>query len=57
MIVERFVEACRRGLKVNVDKRKMIALGGEEGLEREIKIRVDGARMGKVSQFKYLGRV
>ena len=36
-----FVEVCRRGLKLNEDKSKMIELGGEEGLGWEIY--VDGA--------------
>ena len=36
-LVEHFVEVCRgRGLKVNVVKSKMMMLGGEEGLEREV---------------------
>ena len=53
MMVGRFVEVCkRRGLKVNADKRKAMVLGGEEGLECEI--RVDGVRLEQVSDFKYL---
>ena len=40
-MVECFVDIYRRrGLKVNADKSKVIVLGGEEGLEREI--HVDG---------------
>ena len=27
-----FVEVCRRGLKFNADKSKVMVLGGEEGL-------------------------
>ena len=34
----RFVEVCRRCLKVNAGKIKEIALGGEEGLEREVTV-------------------
>ena len=41
MMVGCFVEVCRRGLKLNEDKSKMIELGGEEGLGWEIY--VDGA--------------
>ena len=37
--VMRFVEVCRRrGLKVNVDKSKMMVLNGEDGLECEVHI-------------------
>ena len=43
----------RRGLKVNVGKRKVMALGGEEGLECEVCI--DGIHLEHVSEFKYLG--
>ena len=32
-MVGRFVEVCRRGLKVNAGKRKVIELNGEEGLK------------------------
>ena len=39
MIVEHFVEVCRRrGLKVNSDKSNVMVLGGEEGLECEIRV-------------------
>ena len=31
-----FVEACRKGLKVNADKSKVMVLKGEEGLECEV---------------------
>ena len=34
-IVRRFIEVCRRGLKVNKGKSKVRMLGGEEGLEGE----------------------
>ena len=32
-MVGRFIEVCRRGLKVNKGKSKVMMLGGEEGLE------------------------
>ena len=36
-IVGRFIEVCRRrGLKVNEGKRKVMLIGGEEGLECEV---------------------
>ena len=54
-MVERFAEVCRRGLKVNAGKRKMIAMNGEEGLECEVY--VDRIRLEDVSEFKYLGCV
>ena len=41
-----FVQACRRGLKVNASKRKMMVLVGEEGLEWEVCI--DGMRLEHV---------
>ena len=51
-MVDPFVEVCRRrGLKVNADKSKMLVLGGEEGLECEI--RVDGMRLEHVSELCY----
>ena len=40
VMVEWFIEVCRRGLKVNVGKSKVIVLNREEGLECEG--RVDG---------------
>ena len=52
LMVECFVEICKRCLKVNVDKSEMIVLDGEEGLECEIS--VDWARLEKVSYLKYL---
>ena len=54
-MVGRFVEVCRRYLKVNAGNSKMIVLGGEEGLEYEFC--VDGIRLEDVSEFKYLGCV
>ena len=40
-------EVCRRrGLKINVDKSKVIALGGEEELECEVSM--DGALLEQV---------
>ena len=35
-MVGRFIEVCRRSLKVNAGKSKMKGLGGEEGLECEV---------------------
>ena len=32
---EHFVLVCRKGLKINSDKNKMMVLNGEEGLECE----------------------
>ena len=53
MMVGRYVEVCkRRGLKFNADKNKVMALGGEEGLEYEVCI--GGRRLEHVSEFKYL---
>ena len=50
----RFVEVCRRrGLKVNGVRKKVMVLGGKEGLECEVC--VDGIRLEHVSEFKYLG--
>ena len=48
MMVEHFVKVCRRSLKVNTDKSRMIGLGGEEGLENGI--HVDGAQLNQVSE-------
>ena len=51
-MVGRFVEMCRRrSLKVNVGKRRMMILNGEEGLECEVY--VDRIRLEHVSEFKY----
>ena len=49
----RFAEVCRRGLKVNVGKGKVLVINGEEGLECEV--HVDGIRLEDVSELKYLG--
>ena len=48
-----FVEECRRGLKINVDKSKVIMLNGEEGLM--CKVHEGGMRLQHVSEFTYLG--
>ena len=50
-----FVDVCRRSLKVNVGKSKVMVLGGEEELECEVC--VDGMRLENVSDFNYLGCV
>ena len=51
-----FVEMCRRrGQKLNAGKSKMMVLKEEEGLECEIC--VDGIRLERASEFKYLGCV
>ena len=52
VMVGRFVEGCRRGLKVNASKRKVMVLGGMEGLECEVC--VDRIRLEHVSEFIYL---
>ena len=55
-LIGSFAEVCRRrGLKVNVDMSTVTVLGWEEGLE--CKIHVEGTRLEKVSQFKYLDSV
>ena len=51
-MVGRFVEVCRRGLKVNAGKGKVMILNREEGLECEIY--VDGIRLDHVSELKIL---
>ena len=50
-----FGEVCRRGLKVNADKSKVMVLSIEEGLECEY--HVDGFHLQHLSEFKYLGCV
>ena len=55
VMVGRFVEMCRRRLKVNADKSKVRVLKGEERLECEVY--GDGIRLEQVSEFKYLGCV
>ena len=47
-----FVEVCRRGLKVNAVKSKVMVLVGEEGLLCDVL--VDGM-WEHVTDFKYLG--
>ena len=42
-----FIEVCRRGLKVNAGKSKVMGLGGEDELEREIC--TDGIQLEHVS--------
>ena len=37
-MVRNLVEVCRRGLKVNVARSKVIVLNGEEGLECEVHV-------------------
>ena len=48
-----FTEVCRRGLKVNAGKSKVMVLNREEGFECEVY--VDGIHLQHVSKFKYLG--
>ena len=50
------LEVCRRCLKVNAGKGKVMVLGGEEGLEW-CEVCVDGIRLEHVSAFKYMGCV
>ena len=53
VMVGRFAEVCRRGLKVNAGKSNVMVLNGDEGLECEG--HVDGIRLEDVSEFQYLG--
>ena len=46
VMVECFVEVCRRGLKSNANNSKGMVLGGEEGLKCEI--HVDGTQLEQV---------
>ena len=55
MMVRGFVEVCRRRLKVNAGKSKVMVMNGEEGLECEV--HVNGVHLEHVSEFKYLGCV
>ena len=48
-----FVDVCRRGLKVNACKSKIMVFGGDEGLECEVY--VEGVGLEHVSEFKYVG--
>ena len=50
-----FVEVCRRGLKFNAGKSKVMVINGEE--ELECKFYIDGITLEQVSKFKYLGYV
>ena len=34
----RYIEVCRRGLKVNATRSKVMVLNGEEGLECEVSV-------------------
>ena len=52
-MVGHFVEVCRRDLKVNAAKTKVMVLNGEKGLECEVSI--GGLRLEHVSESKYLG--
>ena len=45
-----FVEVCRRGLKVNIDKSKVMVMIGDE--ELECKAHVDRIYLEHVSEFK-----
>ena len=52
-LVERFGRICkRRGLKVNVDKSKVMVIGKER---TPCRILLDGEQLEQVSEFKYLG--
>ena len=53
----RFVGVCRRGLKLNGSKSKVIVMNGEEGLECEPEVHIDEVCLEHVSEFKYLGCV
>ena len=48
-IVGWFAEVCRKGLKVNSGKNKVMVLNGEDGLECEV--HVDRIRLEHVSEF------
>ena len=52
MMVVQFAEVCRRGLKVNAGKSKMMLLNGEEGLKYEVY--EDKIYLEHVPEFKYL---
>ena len=54
-MVGQFSEVCRRGLKLNAGKIKVMVLNGEEGLGCEV--HVDGVCLEHVLEFKYLGYV
>ena len=44
-----FVVVCRRGLKINAGKSKVMVINGEEGLECEV--HTDGIRLEHLSEF------
>ena len=49
-----FVQVCkRRDMKINGCKSKVVVLNGGEGLE--CMVSVDGVKLDKASEFKYLG--
>ena len=50
-MIARFVQVCRRVLKVTADKSKVMVLVEEEKLECEVCI--DGIRLEHVSEFKH----
>ena len=52
-MVGHFLQVCRRGLKVNAAKSKVMVPNVEEGLECEVC--ANGMRLEHVSEFKYLG--
>ena len=52
VMVGRFVEVCRSGLKVSAVKSNVMVMNGKEGLECEVS--VDGIRLEHVSEFEYL---
>ena len=54
-MVGRFVDVCRKGLKVNAGKSKVVMLSEEEGLECEI--HVDGEQLEHVNQAHMLPSV
>src|SRR5678816_971874 len=51
-LVERFVSVCkRRGLKVNVDKSKVMVVSEDSP---QCEVMLDGEQLEQVSEFKYL---
>ena len=52
VMVGHFIEVCRKCLKPNAGKSKVMVLSGEEGLE--CKICVDRMQLEEVQEFKYL---
>src|SRR5678816_3500869 len=54
-LVERFGRVCkRRGLKVNVDKSKVMVVSEDSSW---CKVMLDGEQLEQVSEFKYLGYI